>query len=252
MSAIDKKERMIALSAGAALLAGLLGWLFLHHLENTFQEGSETSAVLVANRYIVAGTPLSPELFSTVAVPKAYIQPAAMGDFSVLESSPGHPQFRNNVALMEGTQLTQILLSPLYAEEGLSQVIPDGHVAVSFGVDNVRGLSGNIRPGDIINILHSPKVPMPGLKGQPAAGILFQAVPVVAIGKKLVLAERTDARETEKSGKESADENHDELTVITVSLNPLAAIRLTQSRESETLSVVLRPQGDDRVVEGLP
>jgi pilus assembly protein CpaB len=247
---IDKKERMIALAAGSALLAGLLGWLFLHHLENTFQEGSETVSVLVANRYLVQGTPLRPAFFSTMTVPKSYVQPAAVLDFAVLESSPDHPRFRNLVALPEGSQLVQTSMSPLFAEDGLSQVIPEGHVAVSFGVDSVRGLSGNIRPGDLINILHTPKALAMASANPPSTSILFQSVPVVAVGKKLAV---TDVSEGEKPVKDSsAEEVHDDMTVITVLLNPLASVRLAQARENEILSIVLRPQGDDRVVEGLP
>src|SRR5258706_7381425 len=98
---------MLALAAGSALVAGLLGWLFLHHLENTFQEGSESASVLVANRYIVPGTPLTPALFTSAVVAKAYIQPTAITDFSVMESSPGHPRYRNSVPLLEVSQLLQ-------------------------------------------------------------------------------------------------------------------------------------------------
>ncbi len=253
MFAIDKKERMIALAGVSAVLAGLFGWLFLRHLENTYQEGSETVSVLVANRFLVPGTALTPELFASATVPKVYMQPLAITDFAVLESSPGHPRFRNSVALPEGSQLAQTSISPLFAEDGLSQIIPDGHVAVSFGVDNVRGLSGNIRPGDLINILHTPKAPLVLTVNPPVTSTLFQAVPVLAVGKKLAMADHPMASAGEKLSKDSsAEDTHDELTVITVSLNPVAAIRLAQIRENEALSVVLRPQGDNRVVEGLP
>src|SRR4051812_23679102 len=106
---------MIVLAVGSALAAGILGWVFLHHLENTYQEGSETVAVLVANRYLVPGTPLAPEYFSAATIPKSYVQPTAITDFAVLESSPGHPRFRNTVALMEGSQLAQTAVSSLFA-----------------------------------------------------------------------------------------------------------------------------------------
>jgi Flp pilus assembly protein CpaB len=251
--AIDKKEKMIALAAGSAILAGLLGWLFLRHLENTFQDGSQAISILVANRFLVPGTTLTPELFSSVTIPKAYAQPLVVADFAVLESSPGHPRFRNSIALPEGSQLVQTCMSPLFSEDGLSQIIPDGFMAVSFGVDNVRGLSGNIRPGDLINILHTPKVsPIPSAN-MPATGTLFQAVPVLAVGKKLAIADHPMASAVDKLPKDSSSEDvRDETTVITVSLNPLAAVRLAQIRENEALSVVLRPQGDNRIVEGIP
>ena len=245
MFAIDKKERLIAVAVGSALLAGVLGWVYLRHLENTFQEGSETVPVLVANRYITPGTPLTPVLFSLMAIPKVYAQPTALSEFAVLVSS-GRARFRNNVPLMEGTQLVQTGISPLYAEDGLSQIIPDNHVAVSFGIDAVRGLSGNIRPGDLINILHTPKpsqIPNP----KETTEILFQAVPVLAVGKKMAIPGH-GPRSTDKAAKEPAEEGPEEITVISVSLNPLAAVRLAHAREREVLSVALRPQGDDRVI----
>jgi Flp pilus assembly protein CpaB len=251
--AIDKKERMMALAVVAAVLAGILGWTFLHHLENTFQEGSETISVLVANRYMVAGTALRPAFFTSVLMPKAYVQPAAVTDFSVLESSPGHPRFRNSIPLMEGSQLVQPSITLLYSQEGLSQLIPEGDVAVSFGVDNVRGMSGNIRPGDLVNILHTPKTAPTAIAHPPTTNTLFQAVHVVAVGKKLTITTEASAvAELEKSVKEPVpEETAESITVITVALNPLAAVRLSEARENEILSVVLRPQGDDRIVEGL-
>jgi Flp pilus assembly protein CpaB len=250
--AIDKKERMMVLAASSAIVAGVLGWLYLHHLENTFQEGSESASVLIANRYIVPGTPLTSDLFASAFVPKAYIQPTAIMDFTVLESSPGHPEFRNNIPLLEGSQLLQTTIAPLYSEDGLSRIIPDGHVAVPFGVDNIRGLSGNVRPGDLINILHTPKGPSTAPANSQITSMLFQAVPILAVGKKLSIRAPSLPSENDKSMKDASGEATEEVTVITVSLNPLAAVRLIQARETETLSIVLRPQGDDHVVEGLP
>jgi pilus assembly protein CpaB len=238
------------LACGSAILAGLLGWLFLHHLEWTYQEAGETVPVLVASRYVPRGTPLRPAYFQRRQIPKSYVEPGALMNYAVLESSPGRPLFRSPFSIPEGTQLVQRELVPLTEGAGLSQTIPDNQVAVSFGVDHVRGLGGNLQPGDLIDVLHTPRGGGLDPKPRPTTPLL-QAVPVIAVGKKWI-SPGQETMSASRQKEERAEKEDEETSVLTVLLNPLAAVRLAEARENETLSVILRARGNDRIQEDLP
>jgi pilus assembly protein CpaB len=60
-----------------------------------------------------------------------------------------------------------------------AQLIPEGMVAVSISVDQVRGVAGLIRPGDKVNmIIDDPNVPE-----TPTKRVLFQNVDVLFVGQ---------------------------------------------------------------------
>ena len=60
-----------------------------------------------------------------------------------------------------------------------AQLIPEGMVAVSISVDQVRGVAGLIRPGDKVNmIVDDPSVPE-----TPTKRVLFQNVEVLFVGQ---------------------------------------------------------------------
>ena len=60
-----------------------------------------------------------------------------------------------------------------------AQLIPEGMVAVSISVDQVRGVAGLIRPGDKVNmIIDDPTVP-----DTPTKRVLFQNVDVLFVGQ---------------------------------------------------------------------
>jgi Flp pilus assembly protein CpaB len=242
------RNRLFILAAGSAVAAGAVVWLFLHHVERTYQETGETMIVLIARRYIPRGAELRPAYFQSRAVPKAYVQPGAVVDFDILESSPGHPRFRGLLPLLQGTQLVSRDMGPLSSGESLSQVLPENQVAVSFGVDAVRGIGGNLRPGDLLDILHTPRE-MEGSAVPRPTGTLLQAVPLIAVGKQWREAPSPAQNKEKVLFPESSEDGP---MVLTVQVNPLAAVRLVQARENETLGVVLRSPGDVRILENLP
>ena len=250
MSAIDKKQWRLRLAMGSAVLAGLVVWLFLHHLESSYQEAGETVSVLVAARYIPGQSLLQASLFQKISIPKAFVEPGALTRFEVLESTSGTARFRSLIPIPEGAQLVQRDILALSQLDTLSQTIPENCVAVSFGVDSVRGLGKNLQPGDLIDILHTPKGKM-GDTTPRATSVLSQAVPIIAVGKKWSAPGQVPVS-LEKNIEEKIEKDDDDVTVLTVILNPLAAVQLAQARENETLSVILRAPGNKQLIQGLP
>jgi pilus assembly protein CpaB len=60
-----------------------------------------------------------------------------------------------------------------------AQLIPEGMVAISISVDQVRGVAGLVRPGDKVNmIVNDPNIPE-----TPTKQVLFQNVEVLFVGQ---------------------------------------------------------------------
>jgi Flp pilus assembly protein CpaB len=238
--AIDKQKLGLPVALGSACLTSLVVWLFLHHLEGTYQEAGETVSVFTVRRYIPRNTPIKAVFLQRTRIPKAYVEPGAITDAASLEAGLGHPRFRTLVPLAEGTPLCQRDLIPIAQGEALSQILPEHQVAVSFGVDAIRGLAGNIQPGDIIDVLHTSKTKAASARTL-TTETLFESIPVIAVGKNWAAPSRQGSL---KENEEKPDKPDEELTVLTVQMNPVAAVRLAEVRENETLSVILRAPGD--------
>ena len=171
--------------------------------------------------------------------------PGSLSGFDVLVSS-GRPRYRALLPIPEGTQVVAQQLTEIDQQNTLSAWIPENAVAVSFAVNATRGVGGNVQPGDLIDVLHTPRSD----ESHPASGattVLFQALPVMAVGKRWWGSDTP-----EKKDPLDAAEGDDAPAVLTVALNPLGATRLAQARENETLSVILRAPGNEQRLEGVP
>lgn len=234
-----------AIAWSAALLAGLSSWIYWQGLERRYRDPGEMKQIWVSERYVPAGTPLRRAHFRGLEVPQSYVAPDAVIDFTVFESSPGHPRFRSRLALPKGTPLLQRDLIALHQQDSLSQRLSDRQVAVSFNVNKARGVGGYLHPGDWIDIYRT-HAPIERLPQEQDTTLLFQAVPVLAVNQQWISPEGSIA--TPPDANEGVEPESE--TVITVQLNPIAALRLIQCRESATLSVALRAAGDTN--EGNP
>lgn len=86
-----------------------------------------------------------------------------------------------NLDLPTGTVVVEnMFVDPAQAVVNTNaQLIPEGMVAVSISVDQVRGVAGLVRPGDQVNmIIDDPNVPE-----TPTKQVLFQNVDVLFVGQ---------------------------------------------------------------------
>src|SRR5689334_10369211 len=129
------------IAGSCALLAGLTIWIFLRHLENAYSTTEDLAPVLVAKRFIPRGTPLRALYFRSAQFPKNAIEPDAVPNFDLLESS-GRPRFRTPLSIPQNAQLVQRELQSLTQGESLTQLLEENQTAVSFSIDATRGLGG--------------------------------------------------------------------------------------------------------------
>jgi Flp pilus assembly protein CpaB len=244
---IANSKRFTILAIALALAGAVVVWIFCSVMQNSYQDDSELVAVLRAPRYLPAGTAVQPEDFVQVQLPRKFIEPDAISEFTTLLSS-GTSLFRTRIAIPSDAQLVLRDLLPTSQADSLSQVIPEDQVAVSFGVDGVRGLAGNVRIGDVIDILQTSKPQRSGEK--PTTRLLFQAVRVVAVGTQW--REKMGTKQLPGEQSLSSEPESDTPIILTVLLNPLTAVRMAEARESDILSAILRSPGDMRTLPVTP
>lgn len=199
------------------------------------EEVAESTAVLVADRYIPALTIVKPGMVKPKKYPRGLVPPGALHALKQLSSTQGQGVFQSAVAIPQGQPVTRTLLSEMGRQHGMASLLVPGQVAVSFAVDPVRGAGGWVQPGDMIAIFAAASL-RPENQLMPPVQLLFSCVRVLAVNHK-----RLGAVDTAKSIQDAPSEQ----SVLTVGMNPLEAARLVEAREKGRLSVLLRALGDE-------
>jgi pilus assembly protein CpaB len=238
------KNKLLIRSILAILILVLGGWylgmgIFGEHifLGNT---GDDLLAVVVANRYIGAFTPVMRNQVTIRNFPKSYIPPGALHAVADLVGDNGLPIFASAVAIPEGQPITRSLLNELGKSHGMASILGPGKVAVAFAVDPVRGVGGWVQPGDTIAIFNGIHENKPTKQWMRSSQMLFSSVRVLAVDHKRVGNASPNAEASECGNDADTGGN-----VLTVLMNPLEASRLVEARENGHLSIVLRALGDD-------
>jgi pilus assembly protein CpaB len=150
----------------------------------------QMSRIVVASQPLEFGTALTPENLRMQNFPAGSV-PA--GAFNSLEDAmqggrvalrpivPGEPVLADKVSGSGGRAV-------------LSALLPDGMRAVSIPVTAVTGVSGFVRPGDIVDILLTRQIPGPGAQASDQmVDIIMEGVPVLAIDQVVTDAEGSES-----------------------------------------------------------
>jgi pilus assembly protein CpaB len=158
-------------------------------------------------------------------VPRAFIQPGAL-------KSPEEAE--GQVALAPISPGEQVMANKLTTTGvALALAVPPGKRAVTVAVDQSSGVSGLLKPGDLVDILVTVEE-----GAQPRTFVLMQVVPVLAVGHNF--SSRPAGEEKER---ESVFGKADEGTV-TVAAMPYEAEQLAHLEQVGRLKLVLRAPGD--------
>jgi pilus assembly protein CpaB len=133
--------------------------------------------------------------------------------------------------ILAGDTITEPKLMPKEGPVGImTYKIPEGHRAMTVGVDQVAGVAGFINPGDIVDVVLT--VAPPG-SNQSLSKIVLQNVPVLAIGQIV----------EQKEGKPV------NVPTVTVDVTPEDAEKLAIASTQGRLQLVLRRLGDKEVAK---
>lgn len=139
----------LLVGAAAAVLAGLILFVYLHSYRNSLNSTAAPASVLVAKNLIQKGTPGdiigTSDQFQVASVPKGQLQVGALSDPAALSG-------RVAVAdIYPGQQLTETSFA--YAAPGTLQTkITGTDRAIALSIDAEHGMIGQISAGDHVDI----------------------------------------------------------------------------------------------------
>lgn len=141
-------------------------------------EEQQLARIVVASQPLEFGSPLTPENLRMQNFPAGSIP---VGAFRSLEEAmqggrvalrpivPGEPVLADKVSGTGGRAV-------------LSALLPEGMRAVSIPISAVNGVSGFVRPGDIVDVMLTRQIPGEGASAaDQMIDIILEAVPVLAI-----------------------------------------------------------------------
>lgn len=198
--------------------------------------------VVVASKDIAEGTAIDASMVQMGTVPERFVQPyAGRSIHEMVGKVTAAPIAKDEQVL------SNKLRSPdqIPAGSTLSSVTPKGKRAVTIKVDTLTGVGGFVRPGDVIDILWTLKLPGAGGggDGQVVTLTVFQDVPVLAIDTEM-LGRRAAPQ---ASGAAGAGQPQDAPGyMVTLALTPQETSFLLFAREQGRIQLSLRARAEEQ------
>jgi len=229
----NKKRVAIGLVLG--LLSVVLLNFYLSSVEKRFKVTGKTGTVYVAKKYIPANTVVTSQLVEPRVVPLQFVQPGALKPGVTLKTLAGRDVYITAVPIAKSEQVVYTKLVMGNIKTGLAAYIPVGYRAVTVPVDEVSSVANLIRPGDWVDIYASIDYAQNGLsRGKEV--LMFQKVRVIAVGKRFGIGNNNDT-------------NLEGYGTVTFAMTPVDAARIAYTHTRAVLTLVLRSNADDEVVE---
>ena len=236
-------RKLMLLCGSAALAVFLLLYVILSALFPEQKPGNVAAGnvtVVEAARDIAPQTVLTEEMLKTVEVPANLVPAGALTD---KKQALGK---KTGIDLFAGDILTERKLTSHGG--GFVGMIPDGMRAVSFGVNDVTGVSGFAKPGDKVDILLVTDKEGNGIVSK----TLLKDVLILAVNKS---SDRPQGTTTQTSGSDKktlpngsqpggnsgSTGSMGTPSVVTVALTPYDAAKLIGSSRIGQLQMMLRP-----------
>lgn len=201
--------------------------------------------VVIASKDLQEGTTLEPSHVKMATIPERFVQPYAVraprevvGKVAAVPIAEGEQVLLNKLRRVEDTPVGSTL----------SSLMPKGRRAVTIAVDSLTGVGGFVRPGDVVDLMWTLKLPPEaGQKdGQVITLTLFQDVPVLAIGGDMTGRRAQPAASSEGSSKEPRE------FTVTAALTPQEIAFLLFAREQGRIQLSLRPRLESGQVAVVP
>lgn len=178
---MTRPQAVTIVSVVALLFAGLASWGVYSYLQQQSDKAKVTEAqtIVVAAGELPIGTKLDLTHMKTAQVPKASMQAGSANDPKALV---GRVVIRQ---LSSGDAITEQKMMP---KEGTSMagvmtyIIPQGHRAVTVGVNEVAGVAGFVAPNNRVDIVLTT-VSAQYAAGEKISKIILQNVTVLATGQ---------------------------------------------------------------------
>lgn len=220
---MTRPQVVTLVSIVALLFAGLASWGVYNFLqkESSKAKSAGGQAIVVAAAELPIGTKLNITQLRTVAIPKENFPQGAFSDPKLLE---GRIIVRQ---LSPGDQITEPKLMPkdgTAQQSGvMSYIVPQGHRAVTVGVNEVAGVAGFIAPNNRVDVVLTTPIPNDPQK-ETITKIVLQNVPVMATGQ---ITEQKDGKPVV-------------VPTVTMDLTPEDSEKLIHASQKGRLQLLLR------------
>lgn len=218
---------IVAVAIVLGLVAVILANAYFTGLQNRQEQVAQEqklARIAVASQELAFGAPLSAQNVRLVNWPANSV-PA--GAFTSIEEAT-----KNRVALRPIVVGEPILASKVSGANGratLSANLPQGQLAYSVPVGDAAGVSGFVRPGDIVDVLLTRQIPGEGASGNDKmTDVVLGAVPVLGIDQV------SDENKTDPAVGKTA----------TLQVDTMGAQKLALATQLGVLSLALRNVAD--------
>lgn len=230
---------IIVLALVLAGVAAVLAMRYVNSARTEVASGSEPVEILVAQEDIPRGLSseelLAKEMIALEKVPQRFVAAGAISSARAIEGQV------LSTPLSKGEQLTAARFA-VPSAAGLAYSIPKEYVAIAIPVDEVRGLSGLVQPGDHVAVFVTFS---PGPKGEEnLTKILLPEAKILAMGGSMS-SQPAGSQDGDQGGGgalggTTQDENAAPRT-MTLSVSPADAEKLVFAEETGKVWVSLLP-----------
>ncbi len=240
-------RKLILLCAFFALMIFIILYSTLSSFEDKKEEKTPEAAgvaVIEAATDISPRTVITDDMLKASVVPESLLPPGAVTDKKLIV---GH---KAGVTILAGDVITRRKLD-VSAAAGFQGLIPDGMRALSFGINDISGVSGFAKPGDHVDIL---LISSQDGKNRVTSKMLLRDVLLLAINKSSMGQGYVAPKKDDKDGKDESNGNKMPTAprrtdtssmgtpaVATVALSPYDAAKLTASLQVGQVQLMLRP-----------
>lgn len=215
-----------------AVLIGLFAVLIVNGVFSGVEERQEQIAeqnrmvrIAVASQELTFGTALSAQNVRLTNWPANSVP---TGAFTTIEDAT-----KSRVALRPIVPGEPILASKVSGTDGRATIaanLPQGQLAFAVPINDVTGAGGFIRPGDVVDVLLTRKIPGDGAsENDKMTDVVLQSVPVIAV----------DQESNENNTKPAIAKT------VTLQVDGPSAQKLALAQQLGVLTLALRNVGDN-------
>lgn len=217
-------------------IAAVASYTYLGALQRQAETGSAMVDVLIANQDIPRGASAkdlaASGLVDTVQMPQRYVASGAISSLtSITDRVLAAPVLKGEVLTTARFQYP--------TEAGLAFTVPKGFVAVTVPVDDARGVSGMIKPGDRVAILCT----VSKKAGENQTRIMVPGVRVLAVGQTTGADSGTQQQGSQPSGVMAQGDSQQagSTKTVTVAVSSVEAEKIVFAIESGSIWLALLP-----------
>jgi pilus assembly protein CpaB len=217
---MNQRASIVALIIG--LLAGLLSFFLLFQKTSEIDKKTTPIEVLIASRYIPAGSVLTLDMVQKKSIPESYVSPSAVQNIKEV----------SNLLTLVPISAGEQILSNKFGSSGNSLAfnLNDGLRAYTLEVSETSGVGDLIHPGNHVDVIAK----ITSNKHQ-ITTFVFQDIEVLATGQKLA---QNDQKNTQTA---------ESYSTVTLALTPDQAETLMYL-DGQPLRLLLRAPNDDEIV----